>query len=134
MSGRLIFVNFDFNQFPNGLCRAEVELHAPDGARYVGVSEGSGSVTGVLQCSARASIDALRQVVGEGRAIELLGVKSVHAFDSTIVVVSVGVNEGSTVRQFVGSYVAADGAERAAAVAVLNATNRYLGRDAVSRA
>ncbi len=59
--------------------------------------------------------------------------KSVHAFDSVIVIVCVGVTDPRGHRRLVGTFVADRGAERAAAVAVLNATNRYLASDVFAR-
>ena len=126
---RLLFSNFEFNRAPNGWCRARVELARRSGERYVGEQEGSGSLTLSLRYAAQASVAALQQVVDGGPAFELLGIKTVSAFDSTVVIVSVGVRfDGRRVR-LVGSYVTEEGPERAAAIAVLNATNRYLGSD-----
>jgi len=130
---RLIFSNFIFNSFPDGRCRAQVELTRMSGGMFVGTREGKGAETVALRCAAEATVDAIQQVVESGRSLELLGVKSVHAFDSVIVIVSVGVTDQDGRRRFVGTYVADHGAERAAAVAVLNATNRYVASDAVMR-
>ena len=130
---RLIFSNFIFNRFPDGRCRAQVELTRSGGDMFVGTREGKGTETVALRCAAQASVDAIQQVVESGRSFELLGVKSVHAFDSVIVIVSVGVTDQDGRRRFVGTYVAEQGAERAAAVAVLNATNRYVANDSVVR-
>jgi hypothetical protein len=130
---RLVFSNFIFNSFPDGRCRAQVELTRMGGGMFVGTREGKGAETVALRCAAEATVDAIQQVVESGRSFELLGVKSVHAFDSVIVIVSVGVTDQDGRRRFVGTYVADHGAERAAAVAVLNATNRYVASDAVMR-
>ena len=130
---RLVFSNFIFNRFPDGRCKARVELTRLDGGMFVGTREGKGTETVALRCAAQASVDAIQQVVESGRSFELLGVKSVHAFDSVIVIVSVGVTDQDGHRRLVGTYVADKGAERAAAVAVLNATNRYLANDSVMR-
>ena len=130
---RLIFTDFIFNRFPDGRCRAQVELTRRGGDSLVGTREGKGTETMALRCAAQATVDAIQQVVEQGRSIELLGVKSVHAFDSVIVIVSVGVSDEYGRRRFVGTFVADRGAERAAAVAVLNATNRYLTGKTVVR-
>lgn len=132
-SERLVFSGFEFNRYPNGLCRAEVNLERRSGELYHGMTEGSGSETGALRCAAKASVQALREFVNNRHEIELLGVKAVHAFDETIVIVSVGVRTDGRKKRFVGSYVAGDSAERAAAIAVLNATNRYLDSNMFSR-
>ena len=130
---RLVFSNFIFNHFPDGRCRAEVELTRVGGGMFVGTREGRGTETVALRCAAQASVDAIQQVVESDRSFELLGVKTVHAFDTVIVIVSVGVTDQDGRRSFVGTYVADQGVERAAAVAVLNATNRYVANDAVMR-
>ncbi len=131
--GRLVFASFEFSRFPNGLYRAEVQLERPDGETITGIAEGSGTKTAGLRCAAQASVSALQKVTPPGRAFELLGVKAVSAFDSTIVIVSVGVRLESGPRRFVGSYVAAESSERAAAIAVLNATNRVLNSGVIAR-
>ncbi len=130
---RLVFSNFIFNRVPDGRCRAHVELTRIGGGMFVGTREGRGTETVALRCAAQATVDAIQQVGESGRSFELLGVKSVHAFDSVIVIVSVGVTDQDGRRRFVGAYVADQGAERAAAVAVLNATNRYMANDSVVR-
>ncbi len=130
---RLVFSNFIFNRFPDGRCRAQVELTRSGGGNFVGTREGKGTETVALRCAAQASVDAIQQAVESGRSFELVGVKAVHAFDSLIVIVSVGVTDQDGRRRFVGTYVADQGPERAAAVAVLNATNRYVANDSVVR-
>ncbi len=128
---RLIFSDFKYKRFPDGRCHATVELTRRGGAQFVGTREGKGTETVALRCAAQATVDAIQKVVDPERSFELLGVKSVHAFDTVIVIVSVGVTGPEGRRRLVGTFVADKGAERAAAVAVLNATNRYLASDMV---
>jgi hypothetical protein len=131
---RLKFADFEFERFPNGLCRARVDLQRRGGDDpYSGTFEGSGSATGALRCSAQASLLALAKAVGSSYSFELLGVKTVNAFDSTIVIVALSVRGERMARQLVGSYVCRDNSERAAAVAVLSATNRFLFNTAATR-
>ena len=130
---RLIFTDFKFSQFPDGRCHAEVELTRRSGDAVVGTREGRGTEIVALRCAAEATVDALQKVVDSDRSFELQGVKSVHAFDSVIVIVCVGVTDPRGHRRLVGTFVADRGAERAAAVAVLNATNRYLASDVFAR-
>jgi hypothetical protein len=71
-------------------------------------------------------VNALGQAVQGGMTFELLGVKAVRAFDATVVIVSLSTNaEGD--QRVVGSVLTEDDPARAAALAVLNATNRILG-------
>jgi hypothetical protein len=77
---RLKFADFEFERFPNGLCRARVDLQRRGGDDpYSGTFEGSGSATGALRCSAQASLLALAKAVGSSYSFELLGVKTVNA-------------------------------------------------------
>lgn len=58
---------------------------------------------------------------------ELLGVKAVRAFDSTVIIVSLATQGDDGGHRVVGSYLTENDAARGAALAVLNATNRILG-------
>jgi hypothetical protein len=62
-----------------------------------------------------------------GMSFELLGVKAVRAFDSTVVIVSLAVHGEGNGQRVVGSYLTENDTARGAALAVLNATNRILG-------
>ena len=82
---------------------------------------------GELRCAAQACVSALDQAVQGGMVFELLGVKAVRAFDATVVIVSLSTSAEGTDQRVVGSYLTEDDPARAAALAVLNATNRILG-------
>ena len=123
---RLVFLSFEFKRFPNGMCQAEVQLEHRSGEKVVGTANGSGYDVGSMRTAAMASVAALEKAVPAGPKWELLGVKSTIAFDSTIVIVSIAARTEDGAIRLVGSYVTDDDRERAAAVAVLNATNRYL--------
>jgi hypothetical protein len=69
---------------------------------------------------------ALEQAVQGKVSLELLGVKSVRAFDSVVVIVSLSCHS-VVAQRVVGSYLASENVPRGAALAVLNATNRMLG-------
>jgi hypothetical protein len=129
LSERLRFAEFVLDRLPNGRCRAKVGLTWRDSEAFCGESEGLASQAGELRCAAQACVDALGQAVAQsGLAFELLGVKAVRAFDATVVIVSLATNggEGSDQR-VVGSVLTETDPARAAALAVLNATNRILG-------
>ncbi len=53
--------------------------------------------------------------------------KSVRAFDTNVLIVSIESQRDGVSRRLVGSFLASDDIPRGAAVAVLNATNRLLG-------
>jgi hypothetical protein len=126
LSERLRFAEFVLDRLPNGRCRAKVGLTWRDSEAFTGDNEGLASQAGELRCAAQACVNALGQAVQGGMTFELLGVKAVRAFDATVVIVSLSTNaEGD--QRVVGSVLTEDDPARAAALAVLNATNRILG-------
>lgn len=129
MEDRLRFAQFINTQLPDGHCRIRVELTHPERGAHTGECDGLGSETGVLRCSAQACVDALAGAVGGALSFELLGVKAVRAFDATVVIVALLVDDegGQAPRRVVGSCLTEDDPPRAASLAVLNATNRLLG-------
>lgn len=124
---RLRFAQFAFTRLPDGHCRIRVELTHSELGAHSGQCEGLASETGSLRCSAQACVDALQGAVTGAMRFELLGVKAVRAFDSTVVIVALLVDGDSAPRRVVGSCLTEDDPPRAAALAVLNATNRLLG-------
>lgn len=118
------FAGFAFKRLPNGACRATVTLAWEDGREISGEAEGLASDSGELRCAALACVHALAQAV-RSPALELLGVKAVRAFDSTVVIVSLEANRANGPR-IVGSYLTDSDVPRGAALAVLHATNRLL--------
>lgn len=130
---RLRFQVFAFDRLPDGRCRARVQLSWIDGREFAGESEGMTSQAGELRCSAEAAVQALERAVQEGVKLELLGVKAVRAFDATVVIVSLSVQSDGEAWRMVGSYLTETDPPRAAALAVLNATNRVLGNYVTTR-
>lgn len=125
---RLRFAQFTLERLTNGRCRAKVELTWRESERFSGDAEGLSSQAGELRCAADATVKALTQAVEGDIAFELLGVKAVRAFDATVVIVSLSVQEkDSGTHRVVGSYLSDAEPARGAALAVLNATNRILG-------
>ncbi|GLC28086.1 hypothetical protein [Roseisolibacter agri] len=114
-------------RFPSGLCRAEVELQRLDGTTVVGVREGHAIALGDLRIVAEATLDALHRASSSGMRFELLGVKTVRAFDETVVLVQVAVVAGREPVRLVGAAMGDTDLPHAAVLSVLNATNRVLG-------
>lgn len=131
---RLRFAEFELDRLPNGRCRARVLLTWQGDHRFVGESEGLTSQAGELRCAAQACVNALTQAVTDGLGFELLGVKAVRAFDTTVVIVSIALQGEHRGHRVVGSCLTDDDATRGAALAVLNATNRILGNRIFTRA
>ena len=126
LSERLRFAEFVLDRLANGRCRAKVGLTWRDSEAFTGESEGLASQAGELRCAAQACVNALGQAVQGAMVFELLGVKAVRAFDATVVIVSLSTSaEGD--QRVVGSVLTEADPARAAALAVLNATNRILG-------
>jgi hypothetical protein len=124
---RLRFEEFELERLPNGRCSARVLLTFRGNDRYSGQSDGLTSPAGELRCAAQACLEALQDFTGTEVRLELLGVKAVRAFDSTVVIVSVAAHGDPHGARLIGSYLTDGDAARGAALAVLNATNRILG-------
>jgi hypothetical protein len=125
---RLRFVDFELRRLQNGRCRARVVLEWHPDEQFIGSAEELGSQAGELRCAAQAALGAIERAMASRVNFELLGVKAVRAFDSTVVIVSLTSREEATrAARLVGSYITDDVSARGAALAVLNATNRVLG-------
>lgn len=124
---RVRFLEFGFEKRPDGRCRATVVLERSEGAAHEGAADGMASQAGELRCAAEATARALQSVVGNKVRFELLGVKAVKAFDSSVVIVSLSSRHDGPSTRLVGSCLVNEDLPRGAALAVLNATNRLLG-------
>lgn len=102
-------------------------LSLTDDEVWVGEGEGLGSQSGELRTAADACVAALSKAILGKATIELLGVKSVRAFDNNVVIVSMAYTEDGKGQRLVGCFLADTDSARGAALAVLNATNRILG-------
>src|SRR3954468_7312179 len=89
---RLRFAEFTLDRLPNGRCRARVGLTWKESEQFTGEGEGLASQAGERRCSAQACVIALGEAVQGELSFELLGVKSVRAFDATVVIVSLAVH------------------------------------------
>ena len=130
---RLRFTNFVFHRAPSGTCRSEVELEWLEGERVTGKADGVTSTLGDLRVAADAALRAIEQFSDGTLRFELVGVKTMRAFDANIVIVSVEVKRGEGPRRLLGSFLAEQDPIRASVVAVLNATNRVLGNFIATR-
>ena len=124
---RIRFADFSMERLPNGRCQAHVVLTWSNGEQFTGDAEGLMSSAGELRCAAQACVTALSQAVDSGSEFDLLGAKAVRAFDAHVVIVSLEARQGEELKHLVGSVLTEDDLARAAALAVLNATNRVLG-------
>ncbi len=126
---RLRFESLEYENFPNGRCRARVVLEWTGEVRFQGISEGTSTLEGGLRVGAQATLLAASKAAGEEVSLSLRGVKAIRAFDAWLVVVSVlGESDKETYR-LMGAYPCPnDDTVRGAAMAILDATNRVLSR------
>jgi len=109
------------------LCRIRVRLQSPDGTRQVGVADGPDSPDGELRAAAEATLQALRQAAAlKDARLDLREVSTFDAFDKPAVMVSVSLDMGAQSRTLLGFSPLGSDPPRAAALAVLSATNRFI--------
>ena len=123
---RVRLIDVHVRRSPSGQCRVEVVLEAPSGERVSAVREALSSEAADVRLGADATVAALNTVPESAMRFELAGTKTVRAFDQLVVLVLVGVSNAGPAR-LLG--VATNEGEicRAAAISVLNATNRARG-------
>lgn len=127
MADRLRFKEFVLERLPATRCKAKVVLSLTDDEVWVGQAEGLATQSGELRTAADACVAALTKAIAGLATLELLGVKSVRAFDNNVVIVSMAYTEDGKGQRLVGCFLADTDSARGAALAVLNATNRILG-------
>ena len=129
-AARIRFMEARTRDLSSAQCAVEVELERTDGRRVVGTRTGMPSAIGAIRIAAEAAVEALHLAVAEDQRFELVGVKSVRAFDQTVVLVLLTTRGSHGVVRLVGAAVgeSADPADvtRAAVLSVLNASNRVL--------
>ena len=130
---RLRFSDFVFTRTQSAQCSAEVELEWAPGTKYRGRAEGQSSTMGDLRIAAEAAIRALVTFSDGELDFELIGVKTVRAFDSNLIIGSVLLKDPVAPARLLGAYLADGDMTRGAALAVLNATNRILGNFITTR-
>ncbi|UCF39706.1 MAG: hypothetical protein JSW43_08115 [Gemmatimonadota bacterium] len=128
---RIKFEDLDFESLPNGRCRSKVTLAWDESNRFVGTAEGVSSEIGMLRCAAEATALALEEAVAGRVHLELLGVTTIKAFDTVVVVASLESHFSDHAQRVVGSSVIEGNPPGAAVRAVLSATNRLLGNNLV---
>ncbi len=124
---RVRFLRFSFEKLPDARCRANVVLERPEGGTCEGAADGMATQAGELRCAAEATARALQEVAGDRLEFQLLGVKAVKAFDSSVVIVSLSSRQDGPATRLVGSCLVDEDLPKGAARAVLSATNRLLG-------
>jgi hypothetical protein len=129
-AGRTVYfedVEFRGSRTKGSACR--VTLRRGD-QTWVGEAEGIESSRSRAELAARAALAAVALVDGRERALELVGVKKLDAFDGTFLFVAVETRLGRERTVLTGSCEVRESAEVSAALAVLDATNRWLEQPA----
>jgi hypothetical protein len=80
-----------------------------------------------LRHAGEATLEALRQLVGPDTRLELQGVASAAALGRSVIVAAVKVSNAQETRTLMGICPSSLHLPRDAALAVLDATNRFLG-------
>jgi len=115
------FVLTKLENLAPGRCAALVELQGAS-STYTGRAEGGCDDAGGLRAAAQATTGALQDL---GHAVKLEGVELITALGEPAVVVRVAAERDGETRRLMGFSVAGDDPMRAAALAVLSATNRF---------
>lgn len=95
--------------------------------QWEGVAEGEFNAASELRVSAAAALRAVAAILDDAVSFTLLGVKELRVFDHNMVVVLVSLPD-SRDQRLIGTSIIAGDRREAAVLAVLNATNRIVGR------
>lgn len=122
---RLRLVSCRLERGPVATSRVSVEFEGPaEAQRIVCQQEGSACPGGDLRLAALATLHAITQATGGALTFELIGVKPVRAFDTTVMMLAVFARLGGTVTRIVGAAIVEDDQLVATARAALHASNR----------
>ena len=121
---RYVFEDVEVKRSRNGLsCRVTLRRGEQS---FEGEAEGLETEAARPELAARATVLAIAYAEGTPGALALKGAQRVEAFGTDVVLVGVLVRQGRSSTVLSGSCTIRDGAEVAGALAVLDATNRWL--------
>ncbi len=123
---RVRFKDFALHELPDTQCSARVVLARHSGDEFVGQAEGENSPQGQLRSAAQATARALEAATHGQIGLTVLTVKALQKLETILVVVSLSGHLEQRSERLVGSVLTRDRPARAAALAVLSATNRLL--------
>jgi hypothetical protein len=124
---RIKFRDFVLEELPNTQCSARVVLARRPGEEFVGQAEGENSPQGQLRSAAEATARALEAATHGQVGLTVLTVKALKKLETILVIVSLSGHIDHLSERSVGSVLTKERPARAAALAVLDATNRLLG-------
>ena len=125
---RIRLEKFEIERLSKARCAGRVVLAGETAEEFVGNAEGPSSPQGKLRCAAEATARALERAAQDRVKLEVHGVKAIETFDTVIVVVRLWSEVGDLAERLVGSCLIKQHPTRGAVLAVLNATNRLLGK------
>lgn len=96
---------------------------------FIGEAEGAESQRSRAELAARAAVVAISQAEGDAHALALDGCRLIQAFEREFVFVGVSARVGRETTLLTGSCEIKDSPETASVLSVLDATNRWVGRD-----
>lgn len=107
--------------------KIECTVTLSDGEQYEGRATGMDHRTTRLTVVARAALEAVRQVAEQDRTLMLDGVEAVDAFGGQVVLALIHAMEDRRAIPLMGAALVEDSREETAVLAVLDATNRWVG-------
>ena len=128
-SRRLYFEDVEVRRSRTKGVACRVTLRKGDQS-YPGEAEGVENERSRIELAARAALAAIRLAEGETRQLALDGCKVIDAFDREFVFVGVTAKVGRESMLLTGSCEIKDSPETAGVLAVLDATNRWIARQA----
>ncbi len=122
------FVSAEIEHLSGDRCRGSVELAHQSGESYTGTADGTCGDADRLRLAAQAAANAVQAAVcGPGDKLEVTGATITQAFGKRTVFVQVAALYLGQHRELMGFCLIDPDPTRAAALAVLNAVNRFLG-------
>ncbi len=125
---RIRLEKFELERRPNARWAARVVLAWERGEEFIGTAEGQDSPQGRLLCAAQATARALERAAPDRFTLEVLGVTVIEKFYAIVVVVSLTSRLDEVAERLVGSCLIRQQPSHGAVLAVLDATNRFLGK------
>ena len=128
---RLKFVSLKLERVSVNICRAQITLERESGREIVCVCSGTASELGMLHSAASATAAALGEATDAGPdAFQIIDIENVTVFGKAAVAVGIAVRSKERSRINLVGFVIMNPKKpvQAAALAVLNGTNRYINR------
>jgi hypothetical protein len=112
----------------DGRSRAVVEIEWAGTGNFTGAAEGGSAASDTLRNLARAAADAVTEATkSKGMSVRIRSVQQLEVQGSAAVVVSLAASREGKTKTLLGVCHVDGDDSRAVALAVLNATNRFLG-------